>query len=46
MIKKKIELKQDLFDRKYNFKVIDIDSNFPKYIQENREKFKQFIYLD
>ena len=45
-IKKKIELKQDLFDRKYNFEVQKIDNNFPKYIYKNREKFKKFIYND
>ena len=46
LIKKKIELKQDLFDRKHNFKVVKIDNNFPKYIYDNKEKFKEFIYND
>lgn len=45
-IKKKIEQKIDLFDRGYNFKVLEIDQSFPKYIYENKEKFKDFIYKD
>jgi hypothetical protein len=46
MIKEKIEFKQGLFDRKYNCKVVNIDSSFLEYICENGEKLKQFIYLD
>ena len=46
IIKKKMEQKVDLFDRGYNFKVLKIDQTFPKYIYENKEKFKEFIYKD
>ena len=45
-IKKKIELKQDLFNRGYKFEVIKIDRSFPEYVYKNTEKFKNFIYLE
>ena len=44
IIKRKIEEKKDLFDRNYDFKVLKIDKTFPKYVYENVEKFKDFIY--
>ena len=44
-IKRKIEKKLDLFDRGYDFKVLEINQKFPKYIFENKEKLKEFIYL-
>ena len=46
IIKNKIKKKEDLFDRGYNFKVIEIDNTFPEYIRKNKEKFREFIYLD
>ena len=46
IIKKKIELKQDLFNRGYNFKVVKIDKTFPQYLLKNIEKFKDFIYFE
>ena len=46
VIKNKIEKKIDLFDRGYDFKVLKIDDTFPKYIKENKDKLKEFIYLD
>ena len=46
IIKNKIKEKQDLFDRGYNFKVLEVDNTFPEYIEKNKEKLKEFIYLD
>jgi beta-1,4-mannosyl-glycoprotein beta-1,4-N-acetylglucosaminyltransferase len=45
VIKNKINEKKDLFDRDYNYKVLNIDTSFPKYIQDNEEKLKDFIYF-
>jgi len=44
IIKRKIDQKKDLFDRNYNFKVLQIDNTFPKYICDNKEKLKELIY--
>ncbi len=44
VIKKKIEKKRDLFDRNHKFEIVKLDDNFPKYINENQQKFKDFIY--
>ena len=45
-IKSKIENREDLFDRDQDFKVIEINKDFPKYMCENISKFKDFIYID
>ena len=42
-IKKKIDKGKDIFDREINYKKVQIDSSFPKYIIENKEKFKKWI---
>ncbi len=42
-IQEKISKGKDLFDRKINYKTIEIDRSFPKYIFENKEKFKEWI---
>ena len=34
---------EDLFGRNHKYKKINIDENFPKYIRDNQEKFKNFI---
>ncbi len=39
----KIEKGQDVFQRDYNLKKIEIDSSFPRYILENRDKLKKWI---
>ena len=39
----KIEKGQDIFKRDHNLKKIDIDSSFPKYILENKDKLKKWI---
>ena len=43
-IKRKIRLKEDLFDRNHKFEVVSIDSSFPDYIYKNKDKFEDFIY--
>ena len=39
----KIQKEQDIFDRGHSLKKIEIDSSFPKYILENKDKFKKWI---
>ena len=43
LIKKKISLGEDLFQRKINYEKIEIDSSFPEYIIKNKERFKDWI---
>ena len=42
-IQKRIEKKQDVFNRGYDLKKIDIDENFPVYIRQNLELLKNWI---
>ena len=42
-IKEKINLGRDIFNRKISYKKVEIDNTFPKYIIENKEKFKEWI---
>tara|TARA_B100000029_G_C17540146_1_gene946359 strand:- start:541 stop:1353 length:813 start_codon:yes stop_codon:yes gene_type:complete len=42
-IYKKINKGIDIFDRKINYRVVPIDSSFPKYILENKKNLKQWI---
>ena len=42
-IEKRIINKKDLFDRKIEYKVINIDETFPEYIFNNQEKLKNWI---
>ena len=42
-ISKRIENKQDLFDRNIKYEKIEIDESFPKYILNNKEMFKEWI---
>ena len=42
-IRSKIEKGEDIFQRGYKIKKIQIDSTFPKYIVENKDKFKEWI---
>ena len=42
-IQKRIENKQDVFNRGYDLKKIDIDENFPVYIRNNLELLKNWI---
>ncbi len=44
IIEKKISQGKDLFDRKIEYKKILIDETYPRYIYENKEIFKEWIY--
>ncbi len=39
----KISMGKDIFNRGISYKKIEIDSSFPRYILENKEKFKDWI---
>ena len=42
-IKNSIKNKIDLFDRHLNFQRIEINNNFPRFIVENKELYKDWI---
>ena len=42
-IREKINMGKDIFDREISYQKVDIDNSFPKYIIENKEKFKNWI---
>ena len=42
-IKKKIEMKVDLFDRGHSYEIVELDNSFPEYIINNYSKYKKFI---
>jgi len=42
-IAQRIKNKQDIFDRNIKYEKIKIDESFPKYIVNNKEKFKEWI---
>ena len=43
IIRSKIEKKVDLFDRGHQYKKVELDNTFPKYLVSNYEKYKPFI---
>jgi len=43
VIKYKVDNRMDLFERGHIYKKIDLNDKFPKYILENKIKFKDFI---
>ena len=43
LINKKISSGEDLFQRKINYRKIEIDNSFPDYIVKNKEMFKKWI---
>ena len=45
IIKSKIDKKIDLFERGHQYKKIELDNSFPKYLVSNYEKYKSFILL-
>lgn len=45
-IEQKLYLKKDALGRLYEYEVVPIDESYPKYIQENQEKFKHLIYKE
>ena len=42
-IEEKIKMQQNIFDLGFSYKKVDLDSTFPKYIVDNKEKFKKWI---
>ena len=42
-IKEKIKMEKDIFNRKISYQKVKIDSSFPNYIVENKEKLKDWI---
>ena len=42
-IEKRINSGADIFERKYEYKKINLDSQFPDYILRNKIKFKEWI---
>ena len=42
-IEESIRMKKNIFGLKFSYKKINIDHTFPKYIIENKEKFKEWI---
>ena len=42
-INEKINMKKDIFNRNIKYKKVEIDNTFPKYIIENKDKFKEWI---
>ena len=43
LIKSKIANGEDLFNRSIKYEKVNLDESFPKYITENKEKFKKWI---
>ena len=41
--KNKIKKGQDIFERGHNLRKVEIDSSFPKYILQNKDKLKKWI---
>jgi beta-1,4-mannosyl-glycoprotein beta-1,4-N-acetylglucosaminyltransferase len=44
-IENRLNAKQDALGRLYEYKVIPIDENMPKYVLENPEKFRKYMYV-
>ena len=43
VIKKKITMGVDLFERGHKYEKVKIDKSFPNYLRENIEKYKDYI---
>ena len=43
IIKKKIEKKIDLFERGHEYEKVSLDKNLPKYLIDNKFKYKDYI---
>ena len=43
VIKSKIKRKKDLFERGHVYQKIKMDNNFPKFLLENKKKYKKYI---
>mgnify|MGYP000167956100 FL=1 len=42
-ILKRIRENKDIFDRKFEYKKIELDESFPKYILNNKNLFREWI---
>ena len=42
-IVKKINLKKDLFNRGHTFERVKIDQSYPKYLNDNKEKYEEWM---
>ena len=42
-IEKKIKSQENIFDLGFNYKKVNIDDTYPKYIYDNLNKFKDWI---
>ena len=42
-IKLRIQKGEDVFNRGYDLKRVEVDSSFPEYIFKNKDKFKEWI---
>jgi len=45
-IEEKIKNQQNIFDLGFDYKKVELDDTFPKYIIENKEKYKKWIIND
>ena len=43
IIKDKVNQQIDLFNRGHKYQKVNMDNNFPKYILQNREKYREWI---
>ena len=43
IIEEKIKMEKDIFDRNITYKKVKLDDSFPKYIIDNKERFKDWI---
>ncbi|MDC3400356.1 glycosyl transferase family 17 [Candidatus Pelagibacter ubique] len=43
IVQKKINNKIDLFNRGHHYEVVNFDYKFPKYLLNNRDKFKEYL---
>ena len=44
VIEKKLKNRVDLFDRGYKYNTVEIDSSYTKFIVQNKNMLKEFIY--
>ena len=42
-IEEKMKSREDIFNRGFNYKKVEIDHTFPRYIVDNKEKLKEWI---
>ena len=43
VIENKIKKKKDLFEREHVYQKVEMDNNFPKFLLENKKKYKKYI---